>query len=145
MFTTLAFLPRVIKKRFPGDRKFISIPYLNQIEEIGSYHCWDNVVHRRIAYSGSFFFHGYMKSSDILLWPWCDLPGATLTLFSSDPDAVLQCVCWVCSHLYQLFWSNSSYNTFFAVNSSYNSFQGKGAYYRKETCLPFVWGDNFCL
>lgn len=24
-------------------------------------------------------------------------------------------------------------------------FQGKGANYRKETCLPFVWGDNFCL
>lgn len=53
--------------------ELITIPYLNQKEEIGSCRCLGNVVHHRIAY-GAHSPPGYMKSSDVLICPWHDLP-----------------------------------------------------------------------
>lgn len=74
MVTTWAFLPRVIRKRFPwrGSAvclELITVSYHNQREETGSYRCWDNVVRCRTAYLAYFFPMGTWKSSDIL----CDL------------------------------------------------------------------------
>lgn len=67
--------------------ELISYPILIKKGKLEVNHCLENVVHHRNACIGS-FSHGYMKSSDILMWPWHDLPIATLTFLFRDPDVL---------------------------------------------------------
>lgn len=115
------------------------IPYLNNKKkkaEIGSYYCLENLGHHRIAYSGSFFLMDtYMKASDILICPWHDLPTnshfhiSEIKMLCSNVSAECAVSCIMC---------------FEAVlhTTLLRAFREKRTNYRKESCLPFVWGGN---
>lgn len=116
--------------------ELITIPYLNQKEEIGSYHCLGNVVHHRITYSGSFFpwIHEILWHSGMYVLGMVYPPTVTHISFQK-----FRCcssgVSAECAFI-SIYFEAALHTTL-----SSQGFQGeKTANYRKESCIPLCGG-----